>query len=108
MKCSECSRRNHDDNQFCIYCGTALEPPPHQVAFRSGKRQKVLLPPQDIAALIADRNLAARRGHTSPYPVVVIGLAVLIGLAGVYYWFWYRDVFQIIAIDYQSTELMNE
>lgn len=67
-----------------------------------------MLPPQDIDELISDRYLLARPQRRSPHPVVVVGLALVIGLAGIYYWFFYRDVFQIMAIDYQGTELVNE
>ncbi|MFA5967374.1 MAG: zinc ribbon domain-containing protein [Patescibacteria group bacterium] len=108
MKCSECSRRNHDDNRFCIFCGTALE---SKLATRetpqSISRQKVLLPPQDIDELISYRD-TLRRPAVSIYPAVVASLAIIIVAAGAYYWFWYRDVFEVMAIDYQSTELMDE
>ena len=108
MRCSECSRRNHDDNRFCIFCGTALESKlRRETPQPGGKQKKVFLPPQDIDELIGDRD-ALRHSSAPVHPAVVMSLAIIIGLAGVYYWFWYRDVFQIMAIDYQSTELMNE
>lgn len=109
MKCSECTRRNSDDNQFCIYCGTALTPTAVTAA-QSDKRKKVVLPPQDIDELISDRHRALVSFHrrTEVHPAVVIGLAVILGLSGVYYYFFYQDFYRVEAVDYKTTNLINE
>lgn len=111
MKCSECTRRNSDDNRFCIYCGTALTPPEHQAASPSRKViKKVVLPPQDIDELISDRYQVVHKSHSNPlvHPAVVVSLVIILGLSSVYYWFFYQDVYQIMAIDYEGTQLINE
>jgi len=111
MKCSECTRRNHDDNRFCIYCGTALTPPEHREAHLSRKViKKVVLPPQDIDELISDRYQTIHKtGQRSlVHPVVIVGMIIILGIGSAYYWFFYRDVYQIMAIDYEGTQLINE
>lgn len=111
MKCSECTRRNHDDNRFCIYCGTALTPPERQAASPSQKMiKKVVLPPQDIDELISDRYQTTHKPNSKSlmHPAVVVSLIIILGLGSVYYWFFYQDVYQIMAIDYEGTQLMNE
>ena len=112
MKCSECSRRNSDTNSFCIYCGTALTAPVRQATNQPGKKLKVVLPPQDIDELISDRYQVAtyqpNNRHRGVHPVAVISLAIVLGLGGVYYWWFYRDAVNILAIDYQTTQLINE
>ena len=109
MKCSECTRRNSDDNQFCIYCGTALSPTV-VAATQSKKSKKVVLPPQDIGELISDRDhtMSAQRQSAGVHPMTVIGLAIILGLSGVYYWFFYKDVYLIRAVAYETTNLINE
>lgn len=67
-----------------------------------------MLPPQNIDELISARQTQIHRSSTGVHPAAVVSLAIIIGLAGTYYWFFYRDVFQIMAIDYQTTELINE
>lgn len=107
MKCSECARRNLDTNTFCIYCGTTLESPARRATRPSGVPKKVMLPPQNIDELISARATRMHQSSAGIHPAAVVGLAIMIGLAGTYYWFFYRDVFQIMAIDYQTTELIN-
>lgn len=110
MKCSECTRRNSDDNQFCIYCGTALAPTAVATVVQSDKRKKVVLPPQDIDELISDREriMESQRHPTNVHPMIVVGLAIVLGLSGVYYWFFYQDFYRVEAVDYATTNLMNE
>ncbi|MFH0912398.1 MAG: hypothetical protein V1807_01930 [Patescibacteria group bacterium] len=107
MKCSECARRNHDDNQFCIYCGTTLKT---ETRRQSGERSgcSAMLPPQDIDELIGDRYSCHQQSSRQIHPAVPMILAIAVGLSGAYYWFFYRDVYQILAIDYQTTQLVNE
>lgn len=107
MKCPECARRNLDTNAFCIYCGTTLESSARRATHQSGAPKKVMLPPQNIDELISAREVLARKPSAGAHPAVVVSLAIIVGLAGTYYWFFYRDVFQIMAIDYQITELIN-
>jgi len=111
MKCSECSRRNSDTNTFCIYCGAALSSPHHSKTGPVKDQAKVILPPQDIDELISDRSLVAwqkKSPHSRVHPGIAVTLAIILGLSGVYYWFFYRDTFQILAIDYQTNQLINE
>ena len=110
MKCSECTRRNSDENQFCIYCGTALTAQATTAAVKSEKRKKVVLPPQDIDELISDRGHAMALQHhpTGVHPAAIIGMTIVVGLAGVYYWFFYKDLYKVTAIDYATTNLIDE
>lgn len=110
MKCSECTRRNNDDNQFCIYCGTALASGEASGPTQSKKYKKVVLPPQDIDELISDRNhiMSHQRQQTGVHPAIIIGLIIILGLAGVYYQFFYNDIYLVKAIDYETTNLINE
>lgn len=109
MKCSECTRRNNDANTFCIYCGTALTEPAHPAATNPQKKLKAMLPPQDISELIGDRyqGVLLRNESRSVHPAVAVSLAVLLGLSGVYYWYFYRDTVEIMAIDYANSEVIN-
>lgn len=111
MKCSECSRRNHEDNSFCIYCGSALttKSTSKEVSTLSPAKAKIMVPPQDIDEIINSRH-TAHYTHTSSsiVPLVALVLTIMLGLSGVYYYFFYADVFQILAIDYQTTNLINE
>ena len=68
------------------------------------------MPPQDIDELISDRSypLAYQSSSRGVHPAVVISLAIVLGLGGVYYWWFYRDAVNVLAIDYQTTQLMNE
>jgi len=111
MKCSECSRRNHDDNRFCIYCGnTLINSSNNQEVFTSvNSRAKIIMPPQDIDEIISSRRTSFQSPSSlSIYPILFIILTLTISLSGVYYYFFYMDVFQILAIDYQTTNLANE
>jgi len=74
----------------------------------AGQPGKAVVPPQTIDELISDRDLTrAYQQKHRVHPVIVIGVALLIGVSGVYYWFFYQDVYQILAVDYQTSELMD-
>lgn len=72
------------------------------------QRKGILLPPQNVDAILLSREMNERAysAHYSSWLAVL--LAVVVGLGGIYYWFFYRDIYQILAVDYQESELVNE
>jgi len=103
MRCNDCQRHNGSNYRYCIHCGAGL------ANSLADQPKKAVVPPQTIDELISDRDLTrAYHQKSQVHPVVVAGVALLIGLSGVYYLFFYQDVYQISAIDYQTSELMDE
>lgn len=102
MRCKDCQRHNGSNYQYCIHCGAGLV---NSLAEQAGK---IIVPPQTIDELISDRDMT-RAYHQKKlvHPGVVIGVALIIGLSGVYYWFFYQNIYLISAIDYQTSELMD-
>ena len=102
MRCNDCQRHNGSNYQYCVHCGAVLA---NSLADQPGK---VVVPPQTIDELISERDLTrAYRQKSRLHPVIVVGLALLIGVSGVYYLFFYRDIYQILAIDYGTSELVD-
>ena len=102
MRCSDCQRHNGSNYQYCIHCGASLA---NSLADQS---KKVVVPPQTIDELISERDLGrAYHQKHRVHPAVIGVIALLIGVSGIYYWFFYQDVYQVSAIDYQASELMD-
>jgi len=73
MRCPQCSRRNNDANRFCVYCAAPLQD-------KSNKKNKTIMPPQDIKESILERGHAKTDEKTSINPSPIIGLIVLGGI----------------------------
>ena len=78
MRCPQCSRRNNDANRFCIFCAAPL----HN---KLDKKNKAIMPPQDIAESLKGRKNTILKRHNSINQQFnispILGLVLLVALA---------------------------
>jgi len=96
MKCSECNRRNKSGNEFCVFCAARL------ILSETVRSNRILMPPQDLLLPMSERHFLLPRPHPSNLSLALPVVILLVGVAFTIYYFGYRDIYAVQAIEYYS------